>query len=172
MRSLPASSTTPPTPHRRLPQSNGPDRDAPRPSSRSAAWVVRRTYEPAPYCPGGCALDRPRPEPLSALEQLGLGGGELLVGEDALCLEVSQLLQLVGQAVRRRFSRRRRVRRRWWRVLRRLLRVFDGLLWLLGLISRLLAPGHIARHRRGGAGDDRCAGGHSKKSWHDVDLSF
>ncbi|MFY9929210.1 MAG: hypothetical protein WAK82_14485 [Streptosporangiaceae bacterium] len=80
----------------------------------------------------------------SVTEQLGLGGGKFVVGQDALLMQRSQLVQLVDHG--------RRLRRGWLLLVRRLLLRWRRLLFqiaearvllrlLLGLLIPL--PGHM-----------------------------
>src|SRR6185503_11324582 len=84
----------------------------------------------------------------SAAQDLGLLGRELLLGEDALRLQVGQLLELSDLLVARVLGRRRRgVRLLFWRVLRLLLlRPAPG-----------LAAGDVVGHVGRRAGDHRRA---------------
>ena len=92
-------------------------------------------------------------------EDLGLGGGELLVGEHTLGVELRVLLELaVGSS-----SRRRRGGRRVLRLRGVLLLLFVRLLVLFILPLRLTAldpPGHGG----GGSRDNGRAGCHTEKS--------
>ena len=73
--------------------------ESPRPSRRRPA----RIPSPAAVSPVRPAL---------GTQELGLGGGEFLVGQDALLVQRRQLVQLVDHGRWRRGRRRRRFRRR------------------------------------------------------------
>src|SRR5262252_8542148 len=93
----------------------------------------------------------------SAAEQLGLGGGELLVGQRALLAQVVELVELIEHG--RSLCRGRL--RRWllvlrWRLLVLLLRlkVRDALVLLVLRVLRFLRfPGHVPARRVRAAAD-------------------
>lgn len=105
----------------------------------------------------------------SAREQPGLLRGELLVGEDAVRLELAELLELLepvrsGGGRSGRLLRLRRVRR-GRRLLVGLLALAGGLRIPLGEAGRLAALDAPA-HGRGGAGDHGGPGDSSEQSGH------
>src|SRR5437763_4858585 len=83
----------------------------------------------------------------SGAEQLGLGGRELVVGQDALLVQRRQLVELVEHGRRLRWSRgrRRRLLLRRRRLVRLLLfQIVDALVLVRVLLSLLLlTPGHV-----------------------------
>ena len=80
--------------------------------------------------------------PDSGGEQLGLGGGEFVVGQDALLVQRRQLVKLVEHG--RRLGRGRGRRRRLLLLRRLLFQIADALVLVRVLLSLLLlAPGHM-----------------------------
>ena len=147
--------------------------------ARSGACPTRRRWPwPGPVTPVGTRRSRSRsvwrgaagaaPAGLAwrlDAQELGLGGLELLVGQEALGLEVAEALQPADHV-----RLRRRRRRRSWGGRRRRGRLLLGHLGLVGLlllgvdvgvtggVLLGLAALHAPTHGGGGAGDDRGAG--------------